>query len=171
MPLNKAEIKKLIEEKDLIENYIHFETQINPNGFDFTVKDIESFEGRGKLDFSNDEREIPRTEPLKPKKQDPGDKYGWWKLEKGVYKVKTNEIVNIPKNLVGIAFPRSSLLRMGCFIQNGIWDGGFSGRSEFLLYVGRRGVEIKENARIDQVMFFHMDEVEEGYRGKYQDLK
>lgn len=171
MPLNKEEIRNLIEEEDLIENYIHLETQITPNGFDFTVKEIERFKEKGKLDFSNDEREIPETEPMEPEKKDPEDKYGWWELEEGVYKIKTNEIVNIPSDLVGIAFPRSSLLRMGCFIQNGIWDGGFSGRSEFLLYVGPNGVDIKENARVDQVMFFKMDEVERGYDGAYQNLE
>ncbi|MDY6773814.1 MAG: deoxyuridine 5'-triphosphate nucleotidohydrolase, partial [Candidatus Nanohaloarchaea archaeon] len=121
-------------------------------------------------DFSNDEREIPGSTPITPEKQEEGDDYGWWELEKGVYKIVTNEVVDIPNNLVAFAFPRSSLLRMGAHIQNGVWDGGFRGKSEFLLKVDNpEGIEIKENARVNHIVFLRMEETEEGYNGIYRD--
>lgn len=166
--LNKGEIEELIEEEGLVENYPDMETQIQPNGFDITVDEVFRFSGKGKLDFSNSEREIPDCRKIEPKKKDEEDEYGWWKLDKGVYKVRTNEKFNMPKNLAGIVFPRSSLLRMGCTTETGVWDAGYEGKAEFLLIVeNEEGVEIKENARIAQLLFIPIEEVDEGYGGVY----
>ena len=51
--LNKKEIKQLIEEKNLIENYINLDKQLAPNGFDLTVGKIFEFESAGDIDFTN----------------------------------------------------------------------------------------------------------------------
>lgn len=170
MVLNREELRKLIEEQDLITNYPHLETQLTPNGFDLTVGEIHTFDGPGKLDFSNDERDIPDSTKLEPEKKQPDDKYGWWQLDPGVYKIRMNEKVNIPNDLVGMAFPRSSLLRMGAYIENAAWDAGYSGPGEFLLKVDNpEGIEIKENARVNQLVFLHMDETEDGYDGIYKE--
>ncbi len=166
--LNRGEIKKLIEQEGLVENYPHLETQLQPNGFDITVDEIHRFTETGRLDFSNSERKIPKTHGIEPEKENKEDKYGWWKLEEGTYKVKTNERFNMPRDVAGIVFPRSSLLRMGCTTETGVWDAGFVGKAEFLLMVKNKdGVEIKENARIAQLLFVPINEVEEGYRGVY----
>ncbi len=162
MHLNKDHLEKLIKEKDLLTNYIDLERQLTPNGIDLTVEKIERFKGAGKLDFSNEEREIPETEAIDT------DDEGWWQLEEGVYKLTANEIVNIPKNLVGYGYPRSSLMRMGCFIENGFWEAGYHGKTQCLLFVKNSdGVKIKKNARFLQIAFQEMDEVKEGYRGNY----
>lgn len=169
MILNREELREAVEE-GLIEDYPHLETQLTPNGFDLTAAEIHRYAGPGKLDFSNSEREIPGTEKLEPGKQDEEDDYGWWSLDQGVYKVVTNEIVDLPKDLVALAFPRSSLLRMGATIENGVWDGGFRGRSEFMLRVDNpEGIEVKENARVNHIVFLRMEETEEGYSGVYSD--
>ncbi len=168
MILNREELRQAIED-GLIQDYPHLETQLTPNGFDLTAAEIHRYEGGGKLDFSNSEREIPDTEPIEPEKKTEDDDYGWWELEPGVYKIVTNEVVDLPNDLVAFAFPRSSLLRMGATINNGVWDGGYRGRSEFMLTVENpEGIEIKENARVNHIVFFHMEETEEGYSGVYQ---
>ena len=60
---------------------------------------------------------------------------------------------------------------MGAFTQNGVWDAGFKGKSEFILIVQNpKGVKIKENARIIQLVFFRVEETEE-YNGIYKHLK
>lgn len=168
MILNNQELRELIEEHGLITDYIDIDTQLTPNGFDLTVDEILKFNTAGRIDFSNSEREISDTENIKPEKINDGDKYGWWDLSSGVYKIKTNELVDIPKDLAGFAFPRSSLLRMGVHIQNGVWDGGFKGQSEFLLKVeNTQGTMIKENARLNHIVFIKMKETQKEYRGKY----
>ena len=90
-------------------------------------------------------------------------------MKKGAYKILTNETVNLPNDLVALAFPRSSLLRMGAFIENAIWDAGFRGRSEFILVVENPfGIKLKQNCRVNQLLFFKISETE-GYNGIYKD--
>jgi dUTP pyrophosphatase len=168
--LNKEEIEKLIKEKNLIQDYINLDKQLTPNGFDLTVGKIFEFESGGALDFSNSERVIPQAKEVLPKKNKPEDKFAWWDLRRGAYKVRTNETVNLPNDLVAIAFSRTSLLRMGVFTQNGVWDAGFSGRSEFILVVENvHGLKLKENARLVQMVFLRVKETQ-GYKGIYRGL-
>lgn len=170
MTLNKQQLRRLIENEGLVQNYVHLDTQLTPQGFDLTVDEIHRIEGSGKLDFSNDEREIPDSEPIRPEKKNEGDDYGWWNLEQGTYKVVMNEKVDIPNDVTGFAFPRSSLLRMGVTIENAVWDSGFTGTGSFKLSVDNPdGVEIKENARVNQIVFEEIKETEDGYSGRYQE--
>jgi len=167
--LNKNEIEQLINDQKLIENFIDLKTQLTPNGFDMTISKIFAYDSYGALDFSNNERVLPNCKELMPVERKPGENLGWWDLQKGAYKVLTNETVNIPKDMIAIAFTRSSLLRMGAFTQNGVWDAGFSGRSEFILIVENPfGITVKQNSRVIQLMFGKINEISEGYRGIYQ---
>jgi len=169
MVLNRKEIAKLIKDKALVSDYIDLETQTTPNGFDLTVKSVFEFDSPGALDFSNKERKTPQGKEILPRKEKPEDKFGWWQLKKGAYKIVSNEIVNLPNDLIAVAFPRSSLLRMGGFSQNGVWDAGFKGRSEFILVVENpHGIKVKQNARLIQLVFINIDEVDKGYEGIYQ---
>lgn len=90
MILGKEKLLELIEERDLVSNYPHLETQITPNGFDLTVGEIKEFQGPGRLDFSNSERVIPAAENIEAKKKQDNDDYGWWSLEPGSYKLVSN---------------------------------------------------------------------------------
>ncbi len=161
MHLNKEHLKKLIDDKQLVTNYIDLERQLTPNGIDLTAEKIERFKEKGQLDFSNKNRVIPDTEEVKTRD-------GWWHLDKGVYKLTANEVVDIPKNLVGYGFPRSSLMRMGCYIENGFWEAGYHGKTVCLLVVGNKdGVDIEKDARVLQIAFKEIEGVKEGYRGNY----
>ena len=169
--LNKNEIKQLIAKEKLVEGFVHLEKQLTPNGFDITVESVSSFSAAGALDFSNKERLIPQTNQLNPQKKNKEDDYGWWTLARGGYKIRTNESLNLPNNIVALAFPRTSLLRMGGFVQNGVWDAGFSGKGEFILSVENPfGIELKQNARIVQLVFFRVEETE-SYNGIYKNLR
>ncbi len=169
--LNKKEIKKLIEDEKLLEGYISLDKQLTPNGIDLTVAKISKFNKAGSLDFSNKERVVPETREIIPEKKKQEDKYGWWNLSAGIYKVKTNEAVNLPNNLIALAFSRTSILRMGCFTSHGVWDAGFSGRGEFSLSVENpEGVNIKQNARIAQLVFYKVGETD-NYDGIFKNLK
>ena len=168
--LNREEIKRLIEEKGIITNYCNLNIQLTPNGFDLTIEKIFAFDTPGSLDFSNSERVIPEGKEIVPEKESLKDKYGWWKLKKGAYKIRTNEVFDLPKDLMAISFSRSSLLRMGAFVQTGVWDAGFKGKSEIMLVVENlKGIKLKENARIAQVIFIGINKVKEGYQGIYRE--
>ena len=167
--LNRQEIERLIRENGLVSSYCDLETQLTPNGFDLTAARIYSFSDKGDLDFSNKQRKLPKTEEILPEKEKPEDKFGWWELDPGIYKVVTNEIVKLPLDIIGMAFCRSSLLRMGGFTQTGVWDAGFEGRSEFVLVVSNpSGIRLKQNARVVQLLFTRIIETGTGYSGIYQ---
>lgn len=167
--LNKEEIQKLVREKNIIEGYIDLNMQLTPNGFDLTAAAIFGFNNKGQIDFSNKDRVLPEFDEIKPSKLSSEEKFGWWDLKKGIYKVKANETVNLPNDLIAMAFTRTSLLRMGVFTQHGVWDAGFKGKSEFVLVVDNPyGARIKHNARVAQLVFFRINETEVGYNGIYQ---
>jgi dUTP pyrophosphatase len=169
--LNREEIAGLLKEKKLVEGYINLETQLTPNGFDLSVASICEFQGAGALDFSNKERVLPSGKEILPQKIKPQDHFGWWQLKKGAYKIKSNETLNLPNDLIAIAFTRTSLLRMGAFTQHGVWDAGFKGKSEFVLVVENpKGIKIKQNARIAQLIFTKINETAQGYQGIYKNL-
>ena len=167
--LNRAEIENLVKNKQLVTEYIDLDTQLTPNGFDLTVAKVYAFNSGGALDFSNKERVLPETQEVIAHQKKGGEKFGWWDLGKGIYKLQTNEVVNLPRDLIAISFPRSSLLRMGVFTHTGVWDAGFSGRSEFVLVVENpQGLRLKQNARVVQLLFTKINETAQGYSGIYQ---
>jgi dUTP pyrophosphatase len=168
--LNRQEIKGLIEQNGLISGYLNLDKQLASNGFDLTAGSVFEFASSGALDFSNKERVVSQAKEIQPKKKKPEDKFGWWSLRKGAYKIRSNEIISLPNDLVAIAFPRSSLLRMGAFTQTAVWDAGFKGKSEFILVVDNpNGLELKQNARIIQIVFNRINKTSHGYQGIYQE--
>lgn len=161
--LNSKEIKKLVEEKELIKDFICLDTQIQPCGFDMSLREIWSYEGSGAVDFSNNERVIADTTKILP------DEEGWWELDPGCYIVIYNETVKIPLDLAAIARPRSSMLRNAATVETAVWDPGYQGRSSSLLVVyNPHGLRLKKDARIVQLVFVETGMVDKGYDGDYQ---
>ncbi len=83
----------------------------------------------------------------------------------------TMEYFELPDNLTAFVEGRSSLGRMGLFIQNAGWvDPGFKGEITLELYNANRcAIELKAGRRIGQLVFAEMDEYAlNPYNGKYQ---
>jgi dUTP pyrophosphatase len=161
--LNDQTIRKLVEDEKLITNYIDLDKQLQSSGFDLSLESIEEFLGGGAVDFSNAERVIAETKPMKENKDE------WYRLEKGCYKVVYNEVVKMPLDIAAIARTRSTLLRNGATVGTAVWDPGYEGRSSSLLTVHNpNGIKIKKNARIAQLVFYHTGQVDRGYSGVYQ---
>ena len=83
----------------------------------------------------------------------------------------TMEYVALPDDLTAFVEGRSSLGRMGLFIQNAGWvDPGFEGEITLELYNANRfAIELKAGRRVGQLVFAKMDDVAQNpYRGKYQ---
>lgn len=161
--LNDQAIRKLIQEEQLITEYIDLETQLQPSGFDLSLEAIQTMESGGAVDFSNKERVIAETKSLEP------DSEGWYDLDEGCYKLIYNEVVKMPLNVVALARTRSTLLRNGALIGTAVWDPGYQGRSSSLLIVHNpMGIKLKKDARVAQLIFYTTDEVSKGYSGVYQ---
>ena len=161
--LNSAQIRRLIEEQQLIAGFVDLKTQLQLTGFDLSLSEIHAYRGPGSVDFTNEEREIAPSIPLEP------DEEGWYNLERGSYTIIYNEVVRIPLDVVAMARSRSTMLRNGASVETAIWDPGYQGRSSSLLVVGNPdGIRLKRDARVVQLVFFPIDEVKKGYDGVYQ---
>lgn len=86
----------------------------------------------------------------------------------------TMEYFELPDDLTAFVEGRSSLGRMGLFIQNAGWvDPGFKGEITLELFNANRcAIELKAGRRVGQLVFAKMDEpAEHPYRGKYQNQR
>jgi dUTP pyrophosphatase len=148
----------------MMENLCDVQQQVQPNGIDLTLKEIALLSSPGSLGPSNEGRALSSTSPLI------FDGLGRVDLLPGCYLVTYNEVVNLPKNIMALAMPRSSLLRCGVSIHNAVWDAGYSGRSQSLMVVyNPQGFRLYKNARIVQMVFFFLSrEVAQGYQGMFQ---
>ena len=83
----------------------------------------------------------------------------------------TMEYFELPDNLTAFVEGRSSLGRIGLFIQNAGWvDPGFKGEITLELYNANRcAIELKAGRRVGQLVFAEMDDAAiHPYNGKYQ---
>ena len=83
----------------------------------------------------------------------------------------TMEYIELPDNLTAFVEGRSSLGRMGLFIQNAGWvDPGFKGEITLELFNANRcAIELKAGRRVGQLVFAEMDAAAlHPYQGKYQ---
>jgi dUTP pyrophosphatase len=136
-----------------------------PNGVDLSLDAVWRVAGLGSLGRSNADRRLPPREPLA------FDADGWLQLPSGGYGIRYCEEVALPSDCGGLCFPRSSLLRMGCYIPTAVWDAGYKGRGEGWLEVSNPyGVRLQHAARIVQLVVFRLSQPAPlGYSGAYQD--
>ena len=83
----------------------------------------------------------------------------------------TIEYFKIPANLTAFVEGRSSIGRLGLFIQNAGWvDPGFEGEITLELYnAGKCAIELESGRRIGQLVFAKLDrDAQVPYNGKYQ---
>jgi dUTP pyrophosphatase len=146
----------------LIEGLKDEASQIQPCGVDLTVRTVSRFVSRGAIDFDNSGRVLALREEM-PWLDGAID------LPVGSYHIVYNERVNLPSDIMALAYPRSTLLRCGVTIYTAVWDPGYSGRAEALLVVhNTHGFRITSDARVAQLVFTVLGApVGDGYAGRY----
>lgn len=83
----------------------------------------------------------------------------------------TKEYFKLPNNLTAFVEGRSSVGRMGLFIQNAGWvDPGFEGEITLELYnASDKPILLEAGRRVGQLVFAQLDQCAENpYNGKYQ---
>ena len=168
--LNRDAIAALINgaaSLPLVSEYVDLASQLQPNGFDLTVRGVAALRaasGDAALGAADEDRRLP--EPLEADFHHDD----WWRLASGAYRITFNEVVNLPRWLMALGRPRSSLLRMGVALHTAVWDAGYSGRSQALLVVHQPGIlHLQRNARVAQLVFLPLNGADAlGYAGRYQ---
>lgn len=162
--LSKQDIHRLLQqEPPLVEDCINLKEQMQPNGIDLTLREVALLQSGGKIAVKDNQRLVSDLAPLM------FDGLGFIDLLAGAYIITYNEIVHLPRNVMALAKPRSSLLRCGVTVNTAIWDAGYSGRSQSLMVVyNSQGFRLQKNARIVQLVFLMLSQETEGYGGTYQ---
>ncbi|MFC1935007.1 deoxyuridine 5'-triphosphate nucleotidohydrolase [Chloroflexota bacterium] len=162
--LSGLDIRRLINQAPpLVEDWLDLEEQLQANGFDLTLREVALLQSAGKITVDNRQRVVSGLSPLV------FDGLGYIDLIPASYLITYNEIVHLPRNIMALASPRSSLLRCGVTVGTAVWDAGYSGRSQSLLVVHNPlGFRLQRNARVVQLVFWLLTEETEGYQGIYQ---
>ncbi|MCX8191655.1 MAG: deoxyuridine 5'-triphosphate nucleotidohydrolase [Nitrososphaerales archaeon] len=162
-----SKLRELLSiKKPLVEGLIDFNKQVGHNGIDLSLRNVYCFTSSGSLGITEEDRVLADCYPLKP------DDKGWYHLERGYYKIDFNEVVNVPKDMIALTFPRSSLIRSGVTIESAVWDSGYYGRGEALMIVyNPHGFKIRKGTPILQMVFLLCsEEAHTGYSGRYQGI-
>jgi dUTP pyrophosphatase len=164
-PLDRESIGKLIHNApSLVGDFVSLEQQLQPNGFDLSLREICNLVSPGSIGAEPDGRELSGLEPLL------FDSGGWLQVAPGPYLITFNEVVNLPLDVMALGRPRSSLLRSGVSIHTAVWDAGYRGRSQSLMVVHHSGgYRVQRDARLMQLVFFQLSTaVSQGYQGRFQ---
>jgi dUTP pyrophosphatase len=163
--------RKLILQK-IIQNVRSQKLQIQPCGVDLTLKRILIWKSLGEVDFDNSRRKNAETEALAFQSDTTVGKLteeSFVDLPQGSYLVEFNETVDVPLDVMGQIFVRSSLFRSGAIVNAGVMDSGYTGAVGCMLQVvNPHGLRLWRNARLAQMAFHQMSEPTEGYSGTYQ---
>jgi len=163
--LSSKEIRALIEsDSPLFSDFADLDSQVQANGFDLTLAEVRGFAGAGTIGVDNADRVLPDLEAIEP------DERGFFVLSPGPYHITYAETVSLPKDLMALGRPRSSLTRSGVAIHTAVWDAGYSGRSTSLLVVSNpAGFRVQRGARVAQLVFIQLSTADDvGYQGIYQ---
>ncbi len=156
MILNKEEIIERINKQSLIENIS--KESIQPAGVDLRLDKIYRIKKSGELYISGRKPPEVKEEVSKIYKINPNE----------YCLCSTVEIINMPRDLVGIILPRSTLFRIGLSLRTALIDPGYKGR----LILGLKNetsheIKLERFSRICQVIFIKT-KITEGYSGQYQ---
>jgi len=162
--LSKPDILRLLsQEPPLVEGWLNLDEQVQGNGFDLTLREVAMPQSAGQVTVDNQQRRVADLAPLV------FDGLGFIDLMPGAYIITYNEIVHLPRNIMALGAPRSSLLRCGVNVGTAVWDAGYEGRSQSLMIVyNPQGFRLQRNAGIMQLVFFQLSGETEGYQGNYQ---
>lgn len=161
MILSDKTLMKMLEEHTLVVTPIEME-QIQPASIDIRLGNTYSIVEDSPSGIINLEDEITYKRIV-------ADKYI---LLPGQFVLATTmEFVELPDHLTAFVEGRSSLGRLGLFIQNAGWvDPGFKGEITLELFNANRcAIELHAGRRVGQLVFAQLDDnALHPYRGKYQ---
>lgn len=165
MILSDISIKQLIKDKQLKIKNIDKDA-IQPSSIDLSLGNsallLKYWDTKGILDFDTkmDYQKISGKQLIIP--------------PHSFILATTKEYLELPKNISGFVEGRSSVGRMGLFIQNASVVGpGFKGKLTLELYNANiLPIRLDSGRRICQLILFKMDKASKtGYVGKYQNQK
>jgi len=166
MILGVNKLLKLVKEEKLVEDLCEREMN-NPEGAGFDIRIGELYKVKGEGFLGVEERDTPETELIA--RFDSREKKQISLKPNTYYLMKTIEKVNIPKDLLAIFTPRSTLFRSGIYIFGGQVAPGYSGGLTMGIYNFRNeDFKLELGARVLHLMFFEVKGESNLYKGQWQ---
>lgn len=165
------EVLRRVKKEKLIENLGARELE-NPEGVGIDLRlgaIYQITEGGAFIEAGLGKRKGVKTEALaefKKRKR----KQEWVVIEPGdYYLASTLEIINTPKDLMPVLFPRTSLFRAGLLLLNSKTDPGYRGTLTMgLKNLSKFDVKLQMGARICNIVFYKIEGQTVEYRGQHQ---
>jgi len=157
MILSQEKIRKLVQEKKLIEGFSA--KSLSGAGYDLRAGKFYKIKGCAHLRV--DDRTLPEAEEIEE---------GELTLKPGDYLlIETMEKVNMPEDLMARILPRSTLFRGGCSLMTAVVDPGYFGA----LTMGIKNLSgcdfsLSRGARVGQIVFEEVSGDATPYNGRYQ---
>jgi deoxycytidine triphosphate deaminase len=151
--------------------------KINPNGVDLSPKEVKIIPRGYKIYLHGDERGYiapAESRARKAKVRDvkelvTPDKQGFYDFVKGnLYELRFPK-VTIPADCTGLAFPRSTVNRLGIIkLESAVFDSGYSGEPTQTIFTPLDARVHKDEAMIQLVFIRNEAPAGELYHGRYQ---
>jgi deoxycytidine triphosphate deaminase len=151
--------------------------KINPNGVDLSPKEVKMIPRGYKIYLHGDERGYiapSESRARKAKVRDvkelvTPDKEGFYDFVKGnLYELRFPK-VTIPADCTGLAFPRSTVNRLGIIkLESAVFDSGYSGEPTQTIFTPLDARVHKDEAMIQLVFIRNEAPADELYHGRYQ---
>lgn len=150
--------------------------KVNPNGVDLAPKKVTRIPRdsviflhggqRGYLEEGGSRKIVEKKTPVLP------DGEGYYNYEAGeLYELRFPE-VSIPSDCTGLAFPRSSINRLGIMkLETAVFDSGYSGEPTQTIFTPLRALVHKDEAMIQLLLFRNEKQADKPYSGFYQNEK
>ncbi len=169
MILGIKKLHELVDEINLVDNLCDREKN-NPEGagFDLRLGEIYELEGDGFLGV--EERDTPEIKLVAKNDHAKKETENCFIFEPGkYYLIKTIEKVNLPINLSGVIFPRTTLFRSGLALFNGVVQPGYQGELTFgICNLGNSNIKISFGARVVHITFHEVLGEGNQYKGQWQ---
>lgn len=174
---------------NIIRNLISPALQVQPCGIDLTISRVFRVRSAGIVDFDNSRRvaaahteEIvwpgvspsatadtiipPRLKSSRTGGETEEAQSPLLHLPQSTYRITFNETVRMPLDIMGAIYTRSSLWRSLAWVEAGVMDAGYEGGIGAALVVSNEaGLWVGRNAKVAQMVFWRMEEGNEGGRG------
>ena len=141
---------------------INEEAQIQPNGIDVRVKNVELI---GNTSFKLLISGTQHASRIQIDKHIVDGEETFRVFPGRAFNFECYEWVTIPAGLVACIYMRSTLNRNGILVGCGLYDSGFSGPVSFTVYPSSNGI-IQVGVRVAQIVFYKSDG-ESLYSGSY----
>jgi deoxycytidine triphosphate deaminase len=138
-----------------VRNLVSEKHQVHGHAIELTAKQIYRLNPTGEVDFGGSEYVPAEALPLPSQQKHSQDKYQWWTLMHGAYRLEFNETLELAEDEIAFLEPHWRLLRAGAEHAATFIRGSVNPFTT-LLSVTCAQLHIKQNARVSSLRVFRL---------------